>query len=636
MAVPISGPSSGPLPGPAGGIADFLGSRPPFDAVGADDLTRIAAMTETEVSPRGKTIFPQGAGPVEYLRMVRAGSVEVIHDGRILDLLGPGELFGQASMLSGLPTGFEARAAEDTVCYRIPADVVRPLLARPEVLRFVARSIVSGSAPAASRPAPADLVQGPVATLIRTPPLLCPASEPIRDAAKRMTAEGASAVLVRVGRGLGIVTDRDFRSRVVAAGVSPDAPVSAVMTEPAYTVTADRLAGDVLLDMLDRNVHHVPVLSTAGEVLGVVDDGDLASAQARPPFLLRRAIALAASPGELAAAAAGLDPMIVSLRDAQVAAEQVAAVRSVVLDALTRRLVELAVGAAGDPPAPFTWFALGSLARREAVPSSDVDSALAWQEPQDPEAAEAGVGDYMARVARAVEDGLRTCGLRPDPHGASAANPLFARSVASWRAAARRFSEDPTQEKALIFVSLITDSRPVWDSGRPGAPVADALWQARGQVSQSDLRRLLARFALSFRPPTGFLRDFVVEHSGEHRGQLDLKHGGLIPIVDLARWAGMGAGVTSGSTRERLRAAEAAGTLEGAEASTLLEAFGLVFSLRLDHQVEQLRRGEAPDDFIDPRQLNPLARSYLREAFRAVASVQADLAAELSLGVRWS
>jgi CBS domain-containing protein len=472
-----------------------------------------------------------------------------------------------------------------------------------------------------------------VATLIRTPPLLCPASEPIREAAQRMTAEGANAVLVRVGHRLGIVTDRDFRSRVVAAGVSPDAPVSAVMTEPAYTVTADRLAGEVLLDMLERNVHHVPVLSAGGEVLGVVDDGDLASAQARAPFLLRRAIALTASPGELAAAAAGLDPMIVALHDAQVAAEQVAAVCSVVLDALTRRLVELAVEAAGDPPAPFTWFALGSLARREAVPSSDVDSALAWQDAGTPDAE---VGDYMTRVARAVEDGLRACGLRPDPHGASAVNPLFARSVTSWRAAVRRFSEDPAQEKALIFVSLLTDSRPVWDSGGPGTPVAEALWETRGQLDQSTLRRLLARFALSFRPPTGFLRDFVVEHSGEHRGQLDLKHGGLIPIVDLARWAGMGAGVTSGSTRDRLRAAEAAGTLEGPEASTLLEAFGFVFSLRLDHQVEQVRRGEAPDDFIDPSKLNPLARSYLREAFRAVASVQAGLAAELSLGVRWS
>jgi CBS domain-containing protein len=609
-------------------IAGFLGSHPPFDSVGADDLAHIAAVTEMEFSPAGKAIFSQGAGPVEYLWVVRTGSVEIIHDGRVLDLLGPGELFGHASMISGLPTGFEARAAEDTLCCRIPAEVMRPLLARPDVLRFVAQSIVADrAAPAAARAQAADPVQRPVAALIRMPPLLCRAGEPIREAAKQVTAEGASAVLVRWGDKLGIVTDRDFRSRVVAAGLSPDAPVSAIMSEPAWTVSADRLGGDVLLDMLGRGVHHVPVLSAAGEVLGVVDGDDLVAAEARKPFLLRRAIDLAAGPADLAAASAGLGPMVVALRDAGVAAGHVAAIRAVVLDALTRRLVELAVADAGDPPAPFTWFALGSLARREAVPSSDVDSALAWQD----DGAGPETGEYMATLARAVDMGLRECGMRPDAHGASASNPLFARSLSSWHAAARSLSENPAREQALILVSVITDSRPMWAT-RGGASVADALWEAR---SSPDLQRLLARFALSFRPPTGFLRDFVVEHSGERKGQLDIKHGGLIPIVDLARWAGMHAGVASASTVERLQAAEAAGTLDSPDARTLIEAFGFIFSLRLDHQVEQLRRGEAPDDFIDPRTLNPLARSYLKEAFRAVASVQSGLATELSLGARW-
>ena len=650
-----------------GDIAGFIGSFPPFDTVGADDLACVAAVTETEVFPRGKTIFSQGTGPVEYLWVVRSGSVEIIHDGRVLDLLGPGELFGHASMISGLPTGFEARAAEDTTCYRIPADVMRPLLARPDVLRFVARSIVDRGVTTASadlRDAETDPVQSRVATLIRTPPLVCRGSEPIREAAKRMTDQGASAVLVPRGGTFGIVTDRDLRSRVIAAGLSPDAPVAAIMTEPAYTVPADRMGGDVLLDMLERNVHHIPVLSPAGEVLGVVDDGDLVAAEERKPLLLRRAIALAESPADLAAVAAGLNPMIIALHDARVAAEHVAAVRSVVLDALIRRLVELAVQEAGEPPVPFTWFALGSLARREAVPSSDVDSALAWQD-ESPEAAgpkaagpeaagpaaagpeaagpkaagpaAAGrdpdqVTGYLGRVAQSVDDGLRACGMLPDAHGASAANPLFARSLASWHRAVRSLSEDPTQEKALILVSMITDSRPVWSTR---GSVACGLWEARPYPDHSYLLRLLARFALSFRPPTGFLRDFVVEHSGERRGQLDIKHGGLIPIVDLARWAGMAAGNASASTLERLRAAEAAGTMESPEARTLMEAFGFIFSLRLDHQVEQLRRGQAPDDFIDPKTLNPLARSYLREAFRAVASVQANLAAELSLGVRW-
>ena len=618
-------------------IAGFLAAHPPFDAVDAGELARVAAMTETENFPAGKTIFSQGTGPVGHLRIVRAGSVEIIHDGQVLDLLGRGELVGHASMLSGLPTGFEARAGEDTLCYRIPADVIGPLLARPDFLRFIARSIVGGRTAGGERVPPADPVQRPVETLIRTPPLVCSPGEPIREAAKRMTADRASAILVRSGGSLGIVTDYDLRSRVVAAGVSPDTPVSAIMSAPAHTVGAGSLVGDVLLDMLERGVHHVPVLSAAGEILGVVDGGDLIAAEARGPFLLRRAIDLATSAADLAAVSAGLDPMIIALHDARVAAEHVAAIRCVVMDALTRRLIELAVAEAAEPPAPFTWFALGSLARRETVPSSDVDSALAWQDSGDARAA----GDYMARVARAVDEGLRACGLQPDEHGASASNPLFARPLSSWHAAARELSEDPTREKALILVSVISDSRPLWGCG-PGAggagqagegvSVADTLWQARGRP---DLLRLLARFALQFRPPTGFLRDFVVEHSGERRGQLDIKHGGMIPIVDLARWAGMAAGVASCPTVGRLRAAEAAGTLDGPDARTLIEAFGFIFALRLDHQVEQLRRGEPPDDFIDPKTLNPLARSYLREAFRAVASVQSGIAAELSLGIRW-
>jgi CBS domain-containing protein len=605
-------------------IAGFLGSYPPFDAVDGDELTRIAAVTETEVSPRGKAIFPQGAGPVEHVWVVRSGSVEVVYDGRVLDLLGPGELFGHASMISGLPTGFEARAAEDTVCYRIPSDVIRPLLAQPDVLRFVARSIMARAVPATA----AEQVQVRVATLIRTPPLLCQRDEPIREAARRMTDRGASAALVLLADSFGIVTDRDLRRRVIAAGLSPDAPVSAIMTAPAYTVTADRLGGDVLLDMLERNVHHIPVLSPSGQVLGVVDDGDLVAAEGRKPLLLRRAIALADSPAELSAAVAGLNPAIIALHDARVTAEHLTAVRSVVLDALTRRLVELAVRDAGPPPVPFTWFALGSLARREAVPSSDVDSALAWDSAEGSEAA-----GYLARVTRAVDEGLRACGIAPDAHGASAANPVFARSLASWHRAARSLAEDPTHDKALILVSVLADSRPVWSSG--GDTAIGGLWEGRPYPDQAGLLRMLARFALSFRPPTGFLRDFVVEHSGERRGQLDLKHGGLIPIVDLARWAGMAAGLASAPTLERLRAAEAAGTMESAEAQTLAEAFGFISSLRLDHQVDQLRRGETPDDFIAPKTLNPLARSYLREAFRAVASVQANLSAELSLGVRW-
>ena len=181
-----------------------------------------------------------------------------------------------------------------------------------------------------------------------------------------------------------------------------------------------------------------------------------------------------------------------------------------------------------------------------------------------------------------------------------------------------------------MLVSLAVDGRPVWGL-RTGLSVPDAFQDAR---RQPELLRLLARFALSFRPPTGWVRDFVVEASGEHRGRLDIKHGGVVPIVDLARWAGMVAGVTSGSTRARLRAAADAGTLRADDAQRLAEAFELICGVRLSHQVEQLRVGEEPDDFIHPGSLSPVARAALKEAFRTVAAVQKGIATELQLGLR--
>jgi CBS domain-containing protein len=592
-----------------------------------DELQRAAAATEVEVHPAGATVFSQGAEPVGHLRIVRSGEVELVLDGRTLDVQGVGELFGQASMLSGLPTGFTARAAQDTVCYRIPADVARGLLGRPEALQFISRTLLDRGRLARARDGGDDAAPAhqPVAALVRRALIVCPPQTSIREAAQRMTDAGATSVVVDLGESLGIVTDRDLRTRVVAGGLSLDAPVSEAMTAPAYTVAADRLGSEVWLDMLDRGVRHLPVVSATGQVLGVVEDADLVAVETRTSFHLRAAIARAATPEELAAAARDLRPTVVALHRARTAPLHVAGIHSVVMDALVRRLIELAVAEAGEPPRPFAWLALGSLARREALPGSDVDSAMAWRgDEQDP-----AILDYASGVGGRVNEGLAACGLRVDAKGTTAANPLLVRSLASWRRAAQSWLEDPTQDQALILVSVVVDSRPVWGI-RTGVSLAEGFADARRHPA---LLRQLARFSLSFRPPTGFLRGLVVEHSGEHAGRLDLKHGGLVPIVDLARWAGMAAGVTSASTPERLRAAAAAGTLTQADAGTLGDAFELVMGLRVQHHVEQIEAGVEPDDYIDPAGLSPLTRRYLKEAFRAVASVQKGISSELHLRV---
>ncbi|MDQ6818265.1 MAG: cyclic nucleotide-binding domain-containing protein, partial [Actinomycetota bacterium] len=325
-------------------VTRFLRGYPPFEALELDDVERFAAAVEVEFHRAGTTIFSQGAEPVEYLRVVRSGAVEIVYHGRVLDLLGPGEMFGQASMLSGFPTGFEARAAEDTLCYRIAADVAHQLLSAPAGLRFVARSLLEPWAQAAG-PAPAqpadDPANQPVGALIHDDPVICSPQTSIREAAERMAAAPATSVVVDLrGEELGILTDRDLRTRVVAAGLPGDAPVSAAMSAPAYTCGPERLGGEILLEMLDRGFRHFPVVSATGQILGVVEDMDIVAAQTRSSFYLRQAIARAESVDELVSAARELNPMVISMHEAGLATAGICAVHAVVVDALTRRLLE--------------------------------------------------------------------------------------------------------------------------------------------------------------------------------------------------------------------------------------------------------------------------------------------------------
>ena len=175
---------------------------------------------EVEYFASGTTIFRQGEAD-EHVRVVRRGSVELLDQGRVLDVLGE-ELFGHASMLSGLPTGFEARARR-TPRYRLPADAVvpspeagRPALRRPQPVR-------RAEAGPASLSANVDPAQQHAASLIRGEPLVCEPDVTLREAARRMSQSGNDAALIRLDEEVGILTDRDLRT-VVADGVARRPP----------------------------------------------------------------------------------------------------------------------------------------------------------------------------------------------------------------------------------------------------------------------------------------------------------------------------------------------------------------------------------------------------------------------------
>jgi len=598
-------------------IAQFLSRHPPFDSLEPERLAEVAAAAEIEFHAAGAPLLSQGGEAATRVGVVRRGAVELRSDGRLLDLLTEGEMFGHPSLLAESPSELSVTANEDTLIYSIPAAVIVPVLARPAGLRFVARSLAERTE---LRTRDAVLAAGdpgsrPVSELLHREPLVCTADTTVQEAAARMTAAHTSSIVVDLGReGLGIVTNQDMRTRVVAAGLPPQTPVAAVMTAPAETVSGELSSSDVLLAMLERNVHHFPVMGVRGALLGVVAAPDLLAVEARAPFHLRSAISGAANRDALATAVRRLPDAVVALADARTDAQVISRIIAAVHDAATERLIELVEAELGPAPAAYAWLMLGSVARREAFPSSDHDSALVYADSDDP-----AVPEWMERLTTSVVDGLDACGIPRCSNGATAAMALFRRPLSQWQRMTTEWLEHPDAEKALILVSVVVDGRRLCGSEALTDRIAATLADARNHEM---LLHRLGLFALSHRPPTGFFRDFVLTHEGERFGALDIKRGGLLPVVDLARWAAITTGVTAASTTVRLDAAEAAGVIDRADATTLRDAFDLFTQLRMDHQVAQLHGGGAPDDRLDPRTLSPLTRGHLKHAFRAVARVQ--------------
>src|SRR5260370_6220621 len=207
--------------------AEFLARFAPFDALEPAELEAIAAAAEERRYDPGATILIEDGVPAEHLHVVREGSVELVHDGEVVDLVGPGETFGEPSLLSGLAPAFTVRAREATTCLLIPREQALALFARPAGATHLARTfrnrLVQTGHVVHAMP---ELGTIRVAELITRAPLFCEGSITIRRAAELMTADHSSAILGRDGERLSILTDGVLRARVVTVEGTAHSPVS--------------------------------------------------------------------------------------------------------------------------------------------------------------------------------------------------------------------------------------------------------------------------------------------------------------------------------------------------------------------------------------------------------------------------
>jgi CBS domain-containing protein len=587
----------------------YLRGISPFHALPAALFDAVAGKLEVGFFEKGTRLGRVGGEPLAHLYVIRKGAVHLGRDGQTLQVLEEGEAFGYTSLITGKAT-LDVYVDEDLLAYRIPAEVFRLLLADASFAGHFAgqlserlKASLEHSPVATFQP---DLAM-PVGRLLRGPAVWVAPETTVAEAARVMSAAGISSVLVR-SEPPGIVTDRDFRNRVLAGGLGSDVPVSRVFSRPLLTVAAETPIYQVWTELLDARVHHLPV-TRDGTVVGVLTATDLLRSTAQGPVAVLRGVEGLESRAGLGGYATRVTEMVAALLAGGLDPMAIAGLVARLNDALLRRLLRWAVADLGAPPAPFAWIAFGSEGRMEQTLLTDQDNALVYAD-------EGGDHrEWFQAFAALVDGDLERAGFPPCPGGYMAVS--WHGTLTEWTQRFTGWTDVPTPQ-ALLVASIFFDFRKV-GGDLDLEPLERVVVAAAGKPV---FLRLLARDALQGRPPPQLLLRLRGSSS-----TVDLKASGIRPIVSLARRYALQAGSRARSTIERLQAARRAGLLDEDDLATMTEAYRFLLGLRLRLQLGMTAAGRPLTSTIALSSLSAIERSRVKDAFGAIRAWQ-DAAAD--------
>ncbi|WP_116472503.1 putative nucleotidyltransferase substrate binding domain-containing protein [Zobellella maritima] len=607
-------------------ILGFIRQFAPFDSLPEKAQEHVARHIEVAYYRAGTTICEYG-DKLQDLYLIRSGAVETYRrSGELYNRLSEGNLFGQMALLMNNRVRLPAKALEDTLLYCIPETIFTELVEKYEQFAdFVEVADRDRLRQAVSEREDANqLMTSTVRTLIAREPVTITTTATIREAAVRMTEEGVSSILVEYPQQeqptesdhclAGIITDRDLRTRVLAAGLSPDAPVVDIMSGDVISLESGQLVFEAMLTMLRYNLHHLPVLHRRRPI-GVVALSDLVRYETQSSLFMVGSIFRQHTVAELQALASEVKSCFVRLVNEDANSHMVGSAMAVIGRSFKQRLLELAEEQLGPPPVPYCFLALGSMARDEQLIVTDQDNAFILDNRYNP----AQHGDYFQALAQFVSDGLAACGYSYCKGGIMATNPKWQKTRREWEQCFSDWIDNPTPE-SLLHSSIFFDLDGVWGKIEWAAQL-NTLIRRRAKRSPRFLA-CMARNALNRTPPLGFFKNFVMEQDGKHNNSINLKRRGTAPLADLIRVHALAVGSRAQNSFERLQDVIEAGILPKGRGPDLRDAMEFIAMVRIRHQVFDIEAGREPDNNIEPDSLSDFERRNLKDAFQILSNAQ--------------
>ncbi|SFR80439.1 CBS domain-containing protein [Marinobacter daqiaonensis] len=603
-------------------IRNHLQQHAPFDELPESLLDEVAGSIEIAYFRAGSPIL-EGGERNTWLHYIRSGAVEIYRrSGELYNRLGEGEIFGQIGLLMGKQVRFPAKALEDTLVYLIPDDMFQHLFETQDVFAdFVEVEDKSRLRSAVSRSTQAnELMTSRVSRLIVRAPVTAPSTVRLQEAARIMTEQRVSSLLLVEGSGdlegdlVGIITDRDLRTRALTDALPSETPIADIMSDGLITIRSDAYIFEAMLKMLHNNVHHLPVIER-GKPRGVIALSDIMKYESQNSLYVVGNIHRQQTVEGLKTVSKDVRASFIRMVNEDANSHMIGSAMAGIGRSFTQRLLEIGEEKLGPAPVPYCFLALGSMARDEQLIVTDQDNAMVLDNSFDPEKHDA----YFLALAKFVSDGLAECGYTYCTGDIMATNTKWRQPLSVWKDYFTDWIENPKAE-ALLNSNIFFDLDGV--HGKTDfAEQLKTLIATKARSSQRFLA-LLARNALNRTPPLGFFRQFVMEESGQQAKTFNLKRRGTAPVSDLIRVHALACGSRSQNSFLRLQDIAATKLIPADSVENLRDALEFIAIVRIRHQALAMEEGREPDNSVRPEELSSFERSHLKEAFQVVSQAQ--------------
>jgi CBS domain-containing protein len=628
-----------------GAVFDFLQRTMPFSELDSATLENLSRQCVLDYFPKGTLILKQDATDITHVHLIQTGGVKVsmtTHE-KVVTLKeygGEGASFGASPIVARKKAEFNVEAVEDTFCVLIPRDLFlflvheNPRLAAyygehiSEDMMGVVYSELRTEKVSLRTEGSLHLFNTRVMDIVKHQPEVVAASTTVRQVGRLMAEQGSGSVLVQdpSGKIVGMVTNLDLRTKVVAQGLDYEASVDRIMSSPVKTVPALAFCFEALVTMIQEHVDYLAV-EHRKEIVGVINAPDMMVHLGSSPLYLFREISAQRSIQDLYGLSEKVPSLVRNLLESGARAASVTQMLTVFSDNLLNRILELLLEQFGDPPCSFCWLGLGSEGRREQTFRTDQDNALVYESLFGPKSLKAAQEYFLAFAAQAVEY-LEKSGHPRCKNNFMSSNPRWCRDLGSWLKCYDEWIVTPMPPD--IFLSTIFfDFRPVAGNASLANDLkANVL--GRTQRYPQFLKYFIKYFLLN-EPPVTFYGDLVVEKDDAKIELLDLKTRTLTPFVEFARIMSLKYGIGETNTLERLRLLADNGHVPVDLYADASQAYEFDAHLALVHQLGMVEAGLKPDNFVSPAELSELERKTLQFSFSVIGRLMDHVKREFQL-----